>query len=239
MRQRLQALVKIGVVIIVTFAGIPSGAFAQFSSQNFRLTSDSFNCGGGRSTSDSFALFSTICEPTDGRTLASSNFVAESGFQYMDDTPFITVSLLNSAGTSAKNSVTYGSLTPSSGVQSDSILVRVITNATNGYSGSVLSDGSLRTGSGPTDQTIQNVSDGSVDGSPSGETGFSVSSTDTTNCTRPSGDSATSTSGTTFATCTTWKAQSDNTLTFKAAVASDNVSGNYAQTLTIVVTGSF
>ncbi|MEK7122355.1 MAG: hypothetical protein AAB855_00705, partial [Patescibacteria group bacterium] len=170
MRQKPFIVVWGITTLILSLIAGPSVVLAQLSSDSFRMTSDSANCGGGRSTSDSFALFSTICEPTDGRTLTSTNFVAESGFQYMDDTPFITVSLLNSAGTAAKNSISYGSLTPSSGVQSDSILVRVATNAANGYIGSVLSDGALRTGSGPSDHTIQNVSDGSVNGSPSGET---------------------------------------------------------------------
>lgn len=221
---------------------IPSSALAQLSSNNFRVTSDSLNCGGGQSTSSSFSLFSTICEPTDARTLTSTSFVAESGLQYMEDIPFITVSLLDAAGSTAKNSISYGPMTPTSGTKSDTILVRVVTNAANGYIGSILSDGLLRTGPSSTDHTIQSVADGSVDGSasgsPAGESGFAVSSTDTS-CTRPSGDQGITTSGTTFATCTIWKTQSDNTLTFKAAVASSNTSGSYSQNLTIVVTGSF
>ncbi|MBI4253052.1 hypothetical protein HY623_02645 [Candidatus Uhrbacteria bacterium] len=234
---------KLFVISIVIILALPEFGNAQLSSDSFRVTSDSVNCGGGGSTSNSFAISSTICEPSDARTLTSTSFVAESGFQYMEDTPFITVSLLNAAGSAAKNSIAYGSMTPTSGTKSDSILVRVTTNAANGYVGSILSDGLLRTGSSSIDFSIQNVADGSVDGSangsPSGESGFSVSSSDTTNCTRPSGDQGIVTSGTPFATCTTWKTQSDNTLTFKAAVSSNNLSGSYSQNLTIVVTGSF
>lgn len=222
--------------LVLSLIAAPNAVFAQLSSDNFRVTSDSLNCGGGQSTSSSFALFSTICEPADARTLTSTSFVAESGLQYMEDTPFITVSLLDAAGSTAKNSISYDSMTPTSGVKSDTLLVRVITNAANGYVGSIVSDGLLRTSTG---SSIAAVGDGTVDGSPSGESGFAVSSTDTTNCTRPSGDQGISTSGTTFATCTTWKTQSDNTLTFKAAVASSNTSGSYSQSLTVVVTGSF
>lgn len=237
MRKRTFIVVYTLATLIVSFVFVPKTALAQLSSNSFRITSDSVNCGGGRSTSDSFAIFSTICEPTDGRTLTSASFVAESGLQYMDDTPFITVSLLDPSNTAnTKNAISYGSLTPSSGVASDSILVRVITNAANGYIGSVLSDGALRSGS---NEIAAVDNGGTVDGSPSGETGFSVSSSDTTSCTRPSGDNGVTTSSSTFATCTTWKAQSDNTLTFKAAVASGNQSGSYTQALTIIVTGSF
>lgn len=236
MRLRLSIVVCIVAACVLSLISAPRGVFAQLSSSSFRITSDSLNCGGGRSTSSGFALFSTVCEPTSGQTLTSTSFVAESGLQYMEDTPAITVSLLDAAGSTTKNSVSYGSMTPTSGTKSDSVLVRVTTNAANGYVGSIVSDGLLRTSSG---SSIAAVGDGTVDGSPSGESGFAVSSTDTTNCTRPSGDQGISTSGTTFATCTTWKAQSDNTLTFKAAVASSNISGSYAQSLTIVVTGSF
>lgn len=236
MRLRLSIVVCIVATCVLSLIIAPRGVFAQLSSSSFRITSDSINCSGGQSTSNSFSVFGTVCEPADARTLTSTSFVAESGFQYMDDTPAITVSLLDSGGTTTKNSINYGSLTPSSGVKSDTVLVRVTTNAANGYVGSIISDGLLRASSG---SSIAAVGDGTVDGSPSGESGFAVSSTDTTNCTRPSVDQGISTSGTTFATCATWKAQSDNTLTFKAAVASSNISGSYSQSLTIVVTGSF
>lgn len=237
MRQKSSIVVWSIATLILSLIVAPNTAFAQLSSTNFRMTSDSVNCGGGQSSSTSFSVFSTICEPADARTLTSTSFVAESGFQYMDDIPFISVSLLDSTGASAKNSITFSStLTPTGGTITDTILVRVRTNAPSGYTGTVLSDGDLRSGS----NTIAAVGDGSVDGSStSGEYGFSVSSDDTTSCTRPTGDNAVSTSGTTFATCTTRKALSDNTLAFKASVGSANVSGSYSQTLTIVVTGSF
>lgn len=236
MRLRLSIVVCVMTAWVLILIIMPRGVFAQLSSSSFRITSDSINCGGGQGASNSFSVLGTVCEPADARTLTSTSFVAESGFQYMEDTPAITVSLLDSGGTTAKNSISYGSMTPTSGTKSDSVLVRVTTNAANGYVGSIISDGLLRTSSG---NSIAAVGDGTVDGSPSGESGFAVSSADTTNCTRPSGDQGISTSGTTFATCTTWKTQSDNTLTFKAAVASSNISGSYAQSLTIVVTGSF
>lgn len=237
MRQRTFIVVYAIAALIVSYIFIPKDAFAQLSSSNFRITSDSLNCGGGQSSSTSFSVFSTICEPADARTLTSTSFVAESGFQYMDDTPFISVSLLDSTGASAKNSITFSStLTPTGGTITDTILVRVRTNAPNGYTGTVLSDGDLRSGS----NTIAAVGDGSIDGSStSGEYGFAVSSSDTSNCTRPSGDVAVATSGTNFANCTTWKALSDNTLTFKATAGTANQSGSYAQSITVVVTGSF
>lgn len=226
--------------LCAVFIFVAPSVHAQLSSTNFQMTADSVNCGGGRTSSTSFSILGTLCEPATATNTfpASTNFSIEQGFPAMDDVPFISVSLLNPSDTSAaKNSISFsGTLTPTSGVASDSILVRVRTNAPSGYTSAVISDGALRTSS----DSISNVGDGSVNGSStSGEYGFAVSSTDTTNCTRPSGDVAVSTSGTTFATCTTWKTISDNTLTFKAVAGSANTSGSYGQTLTIVVTGAF
>ena len=165
----------------------------------------------------------------------STNFNLEQGFPPMDDIPFISVSLLNSAGTAAKSSIAFNTLTQGS-VGSDTILVRVSTNAANGYSAVISSDGGLLS----SNDEIQPVSDGTVDGSSShGEYGFAVASSDTSNCTRPTGDRAITTTGTNFATCTTWKTQSDTTLTFKAAVGGGNASGSVGKALTVIVTGSF
>lgn len=230
--------------LILTLIATPNAALAQLSSSSFRMTSDSVNCGGGQSTSTSFSVFSTICEPASNQPTnnivspESTSFVLEQGFQYMEDTPFITASLLNPSNTAqAKNTVSYGTLTQSSGVASDSILVRVATNAPSGYSAALLSDGELRVvQSGQTIATIAGVSDGTVNGSPSGEIGFTTSGTDGQyNAT----DTNITTAAKTFAQRSTWTTQSDTTLTFKAAVTSGNASGSYTQSLTIVVTGSF
>jgi len=149
----------------------------------------------------------------------------------MDDVPFISVSLLDSTGTTPKNSVGFGTLTQGS-TASDTILVRVTTNAASGYSAALSSDGDLRSGT----DSIAGVSDGSVDGSPRGEYGFRTSGVDGL---YNSTDTSISTTAKAFAQKTSWTTQSDTLLTFKAAVAGSNVSGNYSQSLAIVVTGSF
>jgi hypothetical protein len=224
-------------ILIVGAAGWSPAAYAQLSSDNFRMTSDSLNCGGGRTSSTSFSIIGTLCEPAVGTNTfpTNTNFNLEQGFPAMDDVPFLSVSLLNSAGTAAKTSLSFGTLTQGS-VANDTILVRVTTNAANGYAAAVASDGALRS----SNDEIVGVSDGTVDGSSShGEYGFSVSSSDTTNCSRPTGDRSISTSGTTFATCTIWKNQSDNTLTFKAAAGASNASGSFGQALSVIVTSTF
>lgn len=218
-------------------------ARAQLSSSSFQMTADSLNCGGGRTSSSSFSIVGTLCEPatmppTNNIVFpTSSNFNLEQGFPTMDDVPFISVSLLNAAGTEQKSSISFGTLTQGS-VANDTLLVRVTTNALNGYSAVLLSDGGLRSGT----DTINPVSDGTVDGSSNathGEYGFSTASTDTTNCSRPSGDNPIIQSGTTVATCTTRKTLSDTAITFKATVGGSNVAGSFSQALSIVVTGSF
>lgn len=240
MRQRTFIVVYTIATLIVSFVFIPNGALAQLSSSSFRMTSDSVNCGGGQSTSTSFSVFSTLCEPASNSLQDSDpqSFVLEPGFQYMDDIPFISVSLLNPSNTAqTKNTVGYGTLTQSSGVASDSILVRVTTNATNGYAASILSDGDLRVvQNGQTTATISGVSDGAVNGSPNGEVGFTTSGTDGQ---FNASDTNVSSTAKTFAQRSTWTTQSDTTLTFKAAVSGSNTSGSYTQGLTIIVTGAF
>lgn len=213
----------------------PFVALAQVSSSSFQMTSDSVNCGGGKTSSTSFSIVGTLCETATGTNTfpTSTSFNLEQGFPAMDDIPFISASLLDpSIPSQAKNAASFGTVTNSSGVASDSILVRVTTNAANGYSASIISDGELRSGS----NTISGVTDGTVDGSPSGEYGFRTSGTDGL---YNSSDTNITTSAKTFAQKTTWTTRSDTTLTFKAAVASGNTSGSYAQAVTIVVTGTF
>ncbi len=234
---------SLGVFVFFALMISPGIALAQLSSSSFQMTADSVNCGGGRTSSSSFSIVGTLCEPagmppTDDITFpTSTNFNLEQGFPTMDDVPFISVSLLNAAGTAQKSSIDFQTLRQGS-TASDTLLVRVTTNALNGYSATLLSDGGLRSGS----DAINPVSDGTVDGSsnaPHGEYGFSTASTDTASCSRPAGDNAISQSGTTFATCTIWKALSDTTITFKAAVGGSNVAGSFSQALSIVVTGTF
>lgn len=233
-----------GYVALCALFLYASSAHAQLSSSSFRMTSDSVNCGGGQSTSTSFSVFSTLCEPAANQPTdnivspTSSNFVLEQGFQYMDDIPFISVSLLNPSNTAqTKNTIGYGTLTQSSGVASDSILVRVTTNAPSGYSAAVLSDGDLRVvQNGQTTASIAGVSDGTVNGSPNGEVGFATSGTDGQ---FNSTDTNVSATAKTFARTSTWTTQSDTTLTFKAAVSGSNASGSYTQGLTVIVTGAF
>ncbi len=219
---------------IVLALYFPGHVFAQLSSSNFQMTADSVNCGGGRTSSSSFSIIGTLCEPATGTNTfpTSSNFNLEQGFPAMDDVPFISVSLLNPSNTSAaKSSVGFGTLQQGS-VASDAILVRVTTNAASGYSAAVLSDGNLRSST----DTISAVGDGTVDGTPGGEYGFRTSGTDGL---YNSADTSVTTAAKVFAQKTSWTTQSDTTITFKAAVAGSNASGDYSQTMAIVVTGSF
>ncbi|MBI4600110.1 hypothetical protein HY732_04280 [Candidatus Uhrbacteria bacterium] len=238
MRKHPSIVVCILTTLVVSSVVIPGGVFAQLSSSSFRMTSDSINCGGGRTSSTSFSIIGTLCEPTTmppTNSIAfptSSNFNFEQGFPSMDDIPFISVSLLNPSDTSAaKSSVSFGTIQQGS-VASDAILVRVTTNAASGYSAAVLSDGALRSST----DSISGVGDGTVDGTPGGEYGFRTSGTDGL---YNSIDTSVTTSAKIFAQRATWATNSDTTITFKAAVAGSNASGDYSQTLAVVVTGSF
>ncbi|MDP2629804.1 MAG: hypothetical protein Q8P56_00140 [Candidatus Uhrbacteria bacterium] len=229
-----------GILLLVTLFWVPGIVGAQLSSSSFQMTADSVNCGGGRTSSSSFSIVGTLCEtatmpPTDDITFpTSTNFNLEQGFPAMDDVPFISVSLLNAAGTEQKSSISFGTLTQGS-VANDTLLVRVTTNALSGYSATLMSDGGLRSGT----DTINPISDGTVDGSSNashGEYGFRTSGTDGL---YNSTDTSVTTSAKVFAQKTSRTTLSETTVTFKAAVGGSNVSGSFSQALSIVVTGSF
>lgn len=246
---------KIITLFLVVFSlSFSSQALAQtMSSSNYVIQSSTMNCGGGKSTSSSYALFDSTCEPapgdsTNGVFSSSTNYVLGSGFQAMEDIPHLTVTFSDPDSNNGANTVAFGTLTTAS-VKTDQVGITVTTNATTGYSATLIANTAFRS-TANTNNKINNVSDGAVTaGSP--EYGFCTTGTDgqfacTTNetcipyATAGSDTPTCTTVAKTFATNASWVSSQLTTLTFKAAISSITPAANdYTQTITVIVTGTF
>ncbi len=127
----------------------------------------------------------------------------------------------------------FGTLSASA-VRTSVIGMNVSTNALSGYAVQILSDGDLRDGS----ETINPVADGSVTAG-SEEYGARSSDSDIGSSTFDTEDSAISTSFLTVADNDAAASDDRNFLVTKASISSATVSGSYAQTLTLIVSGHY
>lgn len=230
---------------LILFTSNMETVFAEATSTSYRVTSGTVGCGGGTSTSTSYTLYDSLCEvggpgPSSYSPFATSTtYVLGSGFQTMQEQPHISVSY-------STTTITFGTLSTGA-VASSAVTVTVTTNAPNGYVSSLVANNALRQTSA-TSNTIDNVSDGGVTAG-SEEYGFRTSGTNgqynaTDTCVPYTGadsDSpACTTTAKTFASSSTWASADATILTFKAAISTTTAAGSdYAQTITIITTGTF
>ncbi len=234
------------VFLLILLTSQAETVFAQeASSTTYRITSGSVNCGGGTGTSTSYILYDSLCDvggPGVSSTspfATSTTYVLGSGFQTMQEQPHISV-------TYSATTIAFGTLTTSA-VASSTVTVTVTTNAPNGYVSSLLASAAFRQTSN-TSNKIANVSDGSVTAG-SAEYGFTTSGTNgqynaTDTCIPYTGADSDSpvctTVAKTFATKTSWVSADATTLTFRAAISTTTAAGSdYAQTITLITTGTF
>ncbi|MBI4239761.1 hypothetical protein HY620_02105 [Candidatus Uhrbacteria bacterium] len=213
--------------------------FAQsMSSTSYIIQSSSVNCGGNTSATSSYALFDSVCEtvsttstsPTTIPTMLSSSYAIDDGFQTMKDIPHISLTL-------SASSIALGTLSTAS-VASSSITTTVKTNASTGYSSTVIADGAFRTSKGG---EMINTDGGITAGD--GEYGFTTSGSDgqynSSDTCIPYSSASTCTTVAKIYASNTLPANSTTTFTLKAARATTTPAGNYSQTITLITTGTF
>lgn len=122
----------------------------------------------------------------------------------------------------------------SSGLSSIIIGFETTIDNDSGYSIQVLEDGQLRIN----EQSIDDVADGSVTVG-SEEYGGRSSDSSISNSTFDTQDTAISTTAQEVVTTSTFAFDERSYVTLKAAISSETLSGNYAQTLTFIVSGNF
>lgn len=225
------------------------------SSSSYKIQSSSMNCGGGKGTSASYALFDSVCETAAGDSTnsvfsSSTNYALGSGFQAMEDIPHLTVTFSDPDSNNGANTIAFGTITTSAVVQ-DQIGVTVTTNAMTGYSATLIANNAFRS-TANTSNKINNVSDGTISAG-SAEYGFCTTGSDgqfacspNTNdtCIPYSGAGSDlpvcTTAAKTFATNSSWVSSQLTTLSFKAAISAVTPAAtDYTQTITIIVTGTF
>ncbi len=202
---------------------LPVPVLAEMSSNNYRVQTDSFSCGGGRSTSNNYILFDTLCDTAAG-DMTSSSYVASGGFQAAQDLPFITQTLSGTSvafGTLATNSVATGTIT-----------VTISTNSWAGYSTTIVTDGDFRTSGGA---AMTNAGTNDTISAGSGKYGIATSGSHAA----LTGDNGISSTAKTIASSSGPADEVVTTVTFKAAASATTVAGSYSQTITIITTGTF
>lgn len=246
-KKRTEKCCLVLIAALLTAVGNAGTVSAQvLSSNNYTILSSSVNCGGGVATSTNYAIQDSLCETvgadnsgTNAVYSTSTSYAVGAGFQAMTDIPHLTVSFSDPDSNNGANTVAFGTLTTAA-VASDQIGVTVTTNATTGYSATMIADGAFRTGGGSafgevTDETI------SIGGN---EYGFRTSGTDgqfnaTDTCIPYSTSSSCTTTTKEFAKNSSWVSSQLTTITYKAGASSTTAAGSYSHTITIIVTGTF
>lgn len=231
-------LVVVALMLLTSFDA--QNVFAQIlSSDSYRILSGSVNCGGNTATSDSYALQDSACETvgpgasdTNAVFTTSASYAIGGGYQAMTDIPTLSVTI--SASSIAFGTLSTGSVTTAT----PTIDVTVTTNAVGGYSATIMAEGPLITGS----SSFGNVTDGTVTAGQN-EYGFRTSGSDgqftgTDTCI-PYSTSGCSTTPKIFATNTSWVSGNITTLSFKASPSAITTAGNYTQSITLIVSGTF
>lgn len=131
------------------------------------------------------------------------------------------------------NALDFGSLDTSL-VKTGVIGFEVTSVNSNGYVVQVIEDGDLRTATA----AINDVADGSIS-SGSEEYGAKSSDSSITSSTFDTQDTAITTNGQDVVSTSTAAYNERNFITLKAAIDSNTVTGNYAQTLTFIASGNF
>lgn len=234
------------IFFLILFTSNTETVFAEATSTSYRVTSGTVGCGGGTSTSTSYVLYDSLCEvggpgPSSYSPFATSTtYVLGSGFQTMQEQPHISVSY-------STTTITFGTLSTGA-VASSAVTVTVTTNAPNGYVASLVANNALRQTSN-TSNIIANVASGQNVTAGTAGYGFRTSGTNgqydnADTCIPYTGADSDSpvctTSAKTFASSSTWASAALTTLTFKAAISTTTAAGSdYAQTITIITTGTF
>lgn len=214
--------------IIMILAGVPNTVFSM-SSENYSIFADTVNYGGNRSTSAEFIIFDSIGEGGifDTSTSTSANYGLSAGFQSQSLANFISAS-------TTPSDVNLGGLSPNS-VSSANLTLGVSTNATFGYTTTIVADGELKEASNPA-VYIPAVTDGTVTAG-SLEYGIRTSGTDGA---FNSADQGLSTSPQTIASQADWTSLTQTIITFKASVIdSSSYYGSYSQNITITTTPNY
>ncbi|MEK7648988.1 MAG: hypothetical protein AAB400_03685 [Patescibacteria group bacterium] len=231
----------LAIIILTLFASIDArNVFAQvLSSTNYRVLSSSINCGGNTATSASYALQDSTCETvgpgaSDSNAVftISTNYSLGGGYQAMTDIPTLSVTL-------SASSISFGTLsTASVTTATPTVDVTVTTNAVGGYSATIIADGAFRSAGG----NFGDVTDGTVTAGQN-EYGVRTSGTDgqfnDTDTCIPYTGSGCSTTPKTVATNSSWVSSKTTTLSFKASPSGTTAAGNYSQSITVIISGTF
>jgi len=211
------------IAIFILVAALPQATLSM-SSQNFQIFADTINYGGGKSTSGQFIIFDSIGESGifNTPTSTSANYGLSAGFHSMNQGNYISVNI-------TPDSVNLGNLSPNA-VATGDLTLQIATNATFGYSSTIVADGSFRQGD-PT-KNITSVADGQVSAGVA-EYGIRTSGSDGQ---FNSADQGISTSPQIFASRSNPTNLSNTTITFKASVAASTPRGDFSQSITITTT---
>lgn len=248
------------LLLIIIALALPLATDAQMmSSSNYSIPFDALGGGGLRSGSTNYGIEDTVAEfssPT-GEDLASTNYAACVGYQCLNEAPFMTVTyaVQSTACTTTSSSsppynVPLGTVSTSAvSTATNRICVRVTSNS----SGGVVVEGrsafaALRSTSTPGDQIASGTStlvagtSGYGFCSSNAQNGFTASSPYNGTCNTGSGHSVggIATTDQTIWTATGPVNNAFGELLTKAAISSTVPAHNdYADTLTITVTGTF
>ena len=200
----------------------------SMSSENYSIFADTINYGGNRSTDANFIIFDSIGESGlfDTPTSTSSNYALSAGFQSMGLANFISSS-------TTPDNVDLGTFTPSA-VVSKNLTLGVSTNATFGYTTTIVTDGEFKEASNPS-VFIPAVTDGAVTAG-SAEYGITTSGIDGA---FNSADQGLSMSEQTVASRSNWTSYSETTITFKGSVSAGTPYGSYSHNVTITTTPNY
>lgn len=201
-----------------------SFALAQvMSSANYKIFIDSINGGGSLGTSANYQLTDTVGEAGIGEDLSSTNYRGKVGFEAIGADQILTV-------TFSKSSIALGVLSPDNVISEDEVLT--ITTNGNGYTTTILADGTLRATDG---SDIDNVSDGAVT---AGSEEFGIRTAGDDGQFNNTDTSITTTAKTIASRNTTVNAGA-LTVTFKASVATNTAFNSYRNIVTFSTTGKF
>jgi len=214
--------------VIIFFVFTNSAALFVYAdsmaSSNYIILDDATNCGGDLSSSTNYKLSDSFCENASGAQ-ASALYALDSGFQAGADEPFIDITL-------SGNTLNFSGLSPSS-VATSTITLTVSTNASDGYSADIYTDGAFRTSAG---DTFTDASASDTISAGSGKFGITTSGDDGQ---YNSTDTGIGITAKTFAARTSGASGSATVVTFKAAPATTTNAGQYNQAITITAAGTF
>ncbi len=215
------SLVFIGL-ILVSFSGV----YAEMSSTNYKIKTDSLNFGGSDyGASTNYRLTDTAGEEGVGISY-STNYRDYAGYrQMLVAEP--TFSFTLSANTCALGALSTGS------VSSCNYSVTTTTNAASGYATTLTEDGNLRTAGGA---DVNDVSDGAVS---AGAEEYGVGLTGADRAFADERGILTTPSTLTIASNSGAVSNSSVTVTHKSAINTATAAGSYSHSLTVVSTASF